>query len=157
MRTCSLRILTSWLNSLNRSTYTIFGREHFTCEGGYVYIVSACLFRVNSSKSDLPHFLRIIYLVTDILAILTKFPLHFYRHLAWATLAYNMELLSVDRFTIEMTTSVFAKQVSPENTVEWVSLIFFCLLCTILTISFMHNINYIFNLKLIVLIVITLI
>ena len=28
--TCSLRNLTRWLNSLNRSTWTIFGREYFT-------------------------------------------------------------------------------------------------------------------------------
>ena len=34
-----------------------------------------------------------------------------------------MELLSVDRFTIEMTITVFAKQVLPESTVEWVSLL----------------------------------
>ena len=34
-----------------------------------------------------------------------------------------MELLSVDRFTIEMTINVFAKQVLPESTVEWVSLL----------------------------------
>ena len=62
-----------------------------------------------------------------------------------------MELLSVDRFTIKMIISVFAKQVLPESTVERVSLVLFCLICTILTISFMHDFNYIFNLILILL------
>lgn len=41
------------------------------------------------------------------------------RHPVWATHA-NMELLSVDRFTIKMTISVFAKQVLPESTVNWI-------------------------------------
>ena len=51
-----------------------------------------------------------------------SFSVFFLRHLAWTTLV-NMELLSVDRFTIEMTISVFAKQGLPESTVELVSLI----------------------------------
>ena len=50
-----------------------------------------------------------------------------------------------------MSISVFAKQVLPESTVKWVSLIF-CQICAVLTIYFMHDINYIFNLKLIILI-----
>ena len=49
-----------------------------------------------------------------------SFSVFFLRHLAWTTLV-NMELLSVDRFTIEMNTSVFAKQVLPESTAELVS------------------------------------
>lgn len=46
-----------------------------------------------------------------------------------------MELHSVDRFTIEMIISVFAKQVLPESTVEWVSLIYFCPMYTICILS----------------------
>lgn len=49
-----------------------------------------------------------------------SFTIFFHRHLAWATLV-NTELRSVDRFTIEMIISVFAKQVLLESTVEWVS------------------------------------